>query len=162
MAELLAKVQTIEGSLDAGGLRLAIVVSRFNNFITERLLEGAVDALVRSGALAEHITVVRCPGAFEIPMVVGQVLSARSYDAVITLGCLIRGDTVHFDLIAAEVSRGVSQMALAFEVPVTFGVLTTDTLEQAIERAGTKAGNKGAEAALSAIEMVTLLRKLES
>src|SRR5690606_39877843 len=96
--------------------------------------EGAVDARFRSGAQAEHITVVRCPGAFEIPMVVGQVLSARSYDAVITLGCLIRGDTLHFELIANEVARGVSQMALAFEVPVAFGVLTTDTLEQAIHR----------------------------
>lgn len=160
MAEVLAKVQTIEGSLDAAGLRLAIVVSRFNSFITERLLEGAVDALVRSGARAEDITVVRCPGAFEIPMVVGQVLSAKSYDAVITLGCLIRGDTVHFDLIAAECSRGVSQMALAFEVPVTFGVLTTDTLEQAINRAGAKAGNKGAEAAMAAVEQVRLYREI--
>ncbi|HEY8379601.1 MAG TPA: 6,7-dimethyl-8-ribityllumazine synthase [Nannocystis sp.] len=160
MAELPVGVKAIEGSLDAKGLRLAIVVSRFNSFITERLLEGAVDALVRSGARPEDITVVRCPGAWEIPMVVGQVLSARSYDAVITLGCLIRGDTVHFDLIAAEVSRGVSQMALAFEVPVTFGVLTTDTLEQAINRAGAKAGNKGAEAAMAAVEQARLYRAI--
>ncbi len=160
MAEVLSKVQMVEGSLDATGLRLAIVVSRFNNFITDKLLEGALDALVRSGAKAEDITVVRCPGAFEIPSVVGQVLGARSYDAVITLGCLIRGDTLHFDLIAAEVTRGVSQMALAFEVPVTFGVLTVDTLEQAIHRAGAKAGNKGAEAAMAAVEQVRLYREI--
>lgn len=160
MADVLTKVQVLEGSLDASGMRLAIVVSRFNNFITERLLEGALDALVRSGARPEDITVVRCPGSFEIPGVVGQVLGARSYDAVITLGCLIRGDTVHFDLIAAEVARGVAQIGLAFEVPVTFGVLTTDTLEQAIHRAGAKAGNKGAEAAMAAVEQVRLYRAI--
>lgn len=160
MADSMSKVKVIEGSLDASGLAFAIVVSRFNSFITERLLEGAVDALVRSGARAEDITVVRCPGAFEIPSVVGQVLGARSYDAVITLGCLIKGDTIHFDLIAAETARGVSQMAAAFEVPVTFGVLTTDTLEQAINRAGAKAGNKGAEAAMAAVEQVRLYRAI--
>lgn len=160
MADVLARVNVLEGSLDASGLRLAIIVSRFNSFITERLLEGALDALVRSGAKAEDITVVRCPGSYEIPSVVGQVLGARSYDAVITLGCLIRGDTMHFDLIAGEVARGVSQMALAFEVPVTFGVLTTDTLEQAINRAGAKAGNKGAEAAMAAVEQVRLYRAI--
>lgn len=160
MAESLAGVKVIEGSLDASGLTFAIVVSRFNNFITDRLLDGAVDALVRSGARASDITVVRCPGAFEIPSVVGQVLGARNYDAVITLGCLIKGDTIHFDLIAGEVTRGVSQMAAAFEVPVTFGVLTTDTLEQAIHRAGAKAGNKGAEAAIAAVEQVRLYRAI--
>jgi 6,7-dimethyl-8-ribityllumazine synthase len=158
MAEVLAKVQVTEGSLDASGLRLAIVVSRFNNFITDRLLEGAVDALVRSGARPQDIEVFRCSGAFEIPSVVGQVLGARHYDAVITLGCLIRGDTIHFELIAGEVTRAISQTALAFEVPVSYGVLTTDTLEQAIHRAGAKAGNKGAEAAMAAVEQARLFK----
>lgn len=160
MAEVLSKVQVTEGSLDASGLRLAIVVSRFNNFITDRLLEGALDALVRSGAKPEDISVFRCPGAFEIPSVVGQVLGARSYDAVITLGCLIRGDTIHFELIAGEVTRAISQMAIAFEVPVSYGVLTTDTLEQAIHRAGAKAGNKGAEAAMAAVEQARLFKQI--
>jgi 6,7-dimethyl-8-ribityllumazine synthase len=160
MADTLAKVQIIEGGLDAGGLKFAIVVSRFNNFITDRLLEGALDSLVRSGARPEDITVVRVPGAFEIPSAVSQVLAARSVDAVITLGCLIKGDTIHFDLIAGEVTRALGQLALAFEVPVSFGVLTTDTLEQAIHRAGAKAGNKGGEAAMAAVEQVHVFRAL--
>lgn len=160
MADTLAGVTVIEGSLDARGLKFAIVVSRFNNFITDRLLDGAVDALVRSGAQAQDLTVIRVPGAFEIPSAVSQVLASRSVDAVITLGCLIKGDTIHFDLIAAEVTRAIGQLALAFEVPVSFGVLTTDTLEQAIHRAGSKAGNKGAEAAMAAVEQVRVFRAL--
>ncbi len=152
--------QIFEGTLDATGLRFAIVVSRFNNFITDRLLDGAVDTLLRSGASVGDILVVKVPGAFEIPSAVTQVLGARSVDAVITLGCLIKGDTIHFDLIAQEVTRAIGQLALAFEVPISFGVLTTDTLEQAIHRAGAKAGNKGGEAALAAIEQVRLFRAL--
>lgn len=160
MADTLARAQVFEGTLDATGLSFAIVVSRFNNFITERLLEGALDTLTRSGAKPEDIVVVRVPGAFEIPSAVTQVLGARNVDAVITLGCLIKGDTIHFDLIAQEVTRSLGQLALAFEVPISFGVLTTDTLEQAIHRAGAKAGNKGGEAALAAIEQVRLFRAL--
>ncbi|MBK7827772.1 6,7-dimethyl-8-ribityllumazine synthase [Nannocystis sp.] len=152
--------QIFEGTLDATGLRFAIVVSRFNNFITDRLLDGAIDTLLRSGASVGDILVVKVPGAFEIPSAVTQVLGARSVDAVITLGCLIKGDTIHFDLIAQEVTRAIGQLALAFEVPISFGVLTTDTLEQAIHRAGAKAGNKGGEAALAAIEQVRLFRAL--
>lgn len=160
MHDASAKVRVIEGSLDATGLRFAIVVTRFNAFITERLLDGAIDTLVRSGARPEDITVVRAPGSFEIPMVVSQILEAGRFDAVIALGCLIRGDTIHFDLIAGEVSKGIAQLALAFSTPVTFGVITTDTLEQAINRAGAKAGNKGAEAAQAAIEQARLFRAL--
>ncbi len=160
MADTLTRAQIFEGTLDATGLKFAIVVSRFNNFITDRLLEGALDTLVRSGATPEDIVVVRVPGAFEIPSAVTQVLGARNVDAVITLGCLIKGDTIHFDLIAQEVTRAIGQLSLAFEVPISFGVLTTDTLEQAIHRAGAKAGNKGGEAALAAIEQVRLFRAL--
>ncbi|MBL8973754.1 MAG: 6,7-dimethyl-8-ribityllumazine synthase [Myxococcales bacterium] len=155
-----ARAQIFEGTLDATGLRFAIVVSRFNNFITDRLLDGAMDTLLRSGASAADIIIVKVPGAFEIPSAVTQVLGARSVDAVITLGCLIKGDTIHFDLIAQEVTRAIGQLALAFEVPISFGVLTTDTLEQAIHRAGAKAGNKGGECALAAIEQVRLFRAL--
>jgi len=157
-----SEVRVLEGSLDATGLRFAIVVSRFNSFVTEPLLEGAIDTLVRSGAQRGDITVVRTPGAFEIPMVTGQVLAAGGHDAVIALGCLIRGDTIHFDLIAGEVSKGLAQLGLAFNVPVTFGVLTTDTLEQSINRAGAKAGNKGGEAALAAIEQARLYQAIAS
>ncbi len=161
MADVLQQVEIVEGTLDATGLRFAIVVSRFNNFVTDRLLDGALDMLVRSGARPEDITVVRVPGAFEIPSAVTQVLgSKRPVDAVITLGCLIKGDTIHFDLIAQEVTRALGQLALAFEVPISFGVLTTDTLEQAIHRAGAKAGNKGGEAAMAAVEQVRLFKAL--
>ncbi|MEZ4383424.1 MAG: 6,7-dimethyl-8-ribityllumazine synthase [Nannocystaceae bacterium] len=160
MSDARSRVRVIEGSLDASGLRFAVVVARFNAFITDRLLDGAIDTLVRSGARAEDITVVWAPGSFEIPMVVSQVLEAGGFDAVITLGCLIRGDTIHFDLIASEVTKGVAQLALAFSTPVTFGVITTDNLEQAIHRAGSKAGNKGSEAAQAAIEQARLFRAL--
>jgi len=150
----------IEGKLDATGLKAALVASRFNDFIVSRLISGAEDALVRHGASVDDITVVRVPGAFEISQTVAQVARSGKFDVVIALGAVIRGSTPHFDYIAAEVAKGVAQTALAASIPVSFGVLTTDTLEQAIERAGSKAGNKGAEAAMAAVEMANLFRKM--
>ena len=147
----------IEGTLEAKGFRFGLIVSRFNSFICERLLEGAIDTLVRHGADDSQLKVVRVPGAFEIPLVAKKMAASGKYDAVITLGAVIRGGTPHFDYVCAEVSKGVASVSLDSGVPVAFGVLTTDSVEQAIERAGTKAGNKGAEAAMSAIEMVNLL-----
>jgi 6,7-dimethyl-8-ribityllumazine synthase len=149
---------TVEGKLDATGLKVALVASRFNDFIVSRLISGAVDALVRHGALEGDITVVRVPGAFEIPQAVSFMARSAKYDAVIAVGAVIRGSTPHFDYIAAEVAKGVAQTALQATIPISFGVLTTDTIEQAIERAGSKAGNKGAEAAMAAIEMANLLK----
>ncbi|MBF0164069.1 MAG: 6,7-dimethyl-8-ribityllumazine synthase [Magnetococcales bacterium] len=154
-------IRTLEGHLDASGARFALVVARFNSFITERLLEGAVDALVRHGASRESMTVLRVPGAFEIPMAAQKVAQSGRYDGVICLGAVIRGSTPHFDYVSAEVSKGVAAVSLESGVPVGFGVLTTDTLEQAIERAGSKAGNKGWETALSVIEMIDLFKKLD-
>ncbi|MEW6529605.1 MAG: 6,7-dimethyl-8-ribityllumazine synthase [Thermodesulfobacteriota bacterium] len=150
----------IEGKLDATGLKAALVASRFNDFIVSRLVSGAIDALVRHGATQEDITVVRVPGAFEIPQAVANLARSGKYSVVIALGAVIRGSTPHFEYIAAEVAKGVAQTALESKIPVSFGVLTTDTIEQAIERAGSKAGNKGAEAAMAAIEMADLLRQL--
>ncbi len=150
----------IDGKLDATGLKAALVASRFNNFIVSRLISGAVDSLVRHGALEEDVTVIRVPGAFEIPQVVRAVVNSGKFDVVIALGAVIRGSTPHFDYIAAEVAKGLAQVAVESPIPVSFGVLTTDTVEQAIERAGSKAGNKGAEAAMSAIEMADVLRKV--
>jgi 6,7-dimethyl-8-ribityllumazine synthase len=147
----------IEGSLEAKGFRFGLIVSRFNSFICERLLEGALDTLTRHGADDAQLSVVRVPGAFEIPLVAQKMAASGKYDAVIALGAVIRGGTPHFDYVCAEVSKGVASVSLDSGVPVAFGVLTTDSVEQAIERAGTKAGNKGAEAAMSAIEMVNLL-----
>jgi 6,7-dimethyl-8-ribityllumazine synthase len=152
--------RTFEGSFSAAGIRAAIVVSRFNHFITDRLLEGAVDTLVRHGAKDEDLAVVRVPGAFEIPIVAKRLAASGDYDGVICVGAVIRGSTPHFDYIAAEVTKGIAHASLETGCPIAFGVLTTDTIEQAIERAGTKAGNKGAEAALTVIEMVNLLREL--
>ena len=152
---------TFEGSLDATGLRIGIVAARFNDFIVERLLSGAVDALQKHGASGADIEIVRVPGAFEMPLAVKKLAASRRYDAIIALGCVIRGATPHFDYVAGEASRGIGQAGLAHDIPVGFGLLTVDTIEQAIERAGTKAGNKGADAAMSAIEMATLLRQLE-
>jgi 6,7-dimethyl-8-ribityllumazine synthase len=149
---------TIEGKLDATGLKVALIASRFNDFIVSRLISGAVDALVRHGASDADITVVRVPGAFELPQAVSSTAKSGKYDAVIALGAVIRGSTPHFDYIAAEVAKGVAQTALQATIPVSFGVLTTDTIEQAIERAGSKAGNKGAEAAMAAIEMANVLK----
>ncbi|HWO56878.1 MAG TPA: 6,7-dimethyl-8-ribityllumazine synthase [bacterium] len=150
----------IEGHLNAAGRKFAVTVSRFNHFITDQLLTGCIDTLVRHGASDADITVVRVPGSFEIPPTVQRLAKSGKYDAVIALGAVIRGDTPHFDFIAAEVTKGVAQIGLAGDTPVIYGVITTDTLEQAIERAGTKSGNKGADAALSAIEMADLRRKL--
>jgi 6,7-dimethyl-8-ribityllumazine synthase len=152
-------VRTIEGDLQGQGLKVAIVASRFNGFITDRLVEGALDALRRHGVQEKDITLVKVPGSFELPLAVRRA-SAGKVDAVIALGTLIRGGTPHFDYLSAEVTKGIAQATLDSGVPVSFGVLTTDTVEQAIERAGTKAGNKGFEAALSAIEMAKLLRQM--
>ena len=152
-------VRVIEGDLQGQGAKVSIVVSRFNSFITDRLLEGALDALRRHGVEEKGITVVRVPGSFEIPLGV-QRAAGQKVDAVIALGALIRGGTPHFDYLSAEVIKGVAQVMLETGIPVSFGVLTTDTVEQAIERAGAKAGNKGAEAAQSALEMVSLLRRM--
>lgn len=149
--------ELIEGNLDAKGFRFGLIVSRFNSFICERLLEGALDTLTRHGADEEQMTVVRVPGAYEIPLVAKKMAESGKYDAIVTLGAVIRGGTPHFDYVCAEVSKGVASVSLDSGLPVAFGVLTTDSVEQAIERAGTKAGNKGSEAAMSAIEMVNLM-----
>ena len=150
----------IEGNLVAGEARFAIIVSRFNAFITEKLLDGALDALGRHGADLDRVAVVRCPGAYEVPLVAQKLAASGAYDAVICLAVVIRGATYHFELVASGVAGGITQTTLETGVPVIFGVLTTDTIEQAIERAGTKAGNKGADAALAAIEMVNLMSQL--
>ena len=147
----------IEGNLIAEGKKFAIVVARFNDFISDRLTGGAVDALTRCGADKENIHVVKVPGAFEIPLIAKQMALKKLYHAVICLGAVIRGATPHFDYVSAEVSKGIAQVSLEHEVPVIFGVLTTDTIEQAIERAGSKAGNKGWDAALAAVEMANLM-----
>ena len=152
----------IEGKLTAKGLRFGIVVSRFNDFICDHLLSGAMDVLVRNGAEDGDIEVFKVPGAFEIPQAAKKVALSKRFDAVICLGAVIRGATPHFEYIAAEVSKGVATVGMESEVPVTFGVLTTDNLEQAIERAGTKSGNKGWDAGLSAIEMANLYREMKT
>lgn len=152
-------VRYIEGDLQAKGKKFGIVVSRFNSFIAERLLDGALDTLSRSGAADEDIEVARVPGAFEIPLVAQKMAKSDRYDAVICLGAVIRGATSHYDLVANEAAKGIAQVSLAHDVPLVFGVITTETIEQAIERAGSKAGNKGSEAAAVAIEMVNLLQK---
>jgi 6,7-dimethyl-8-ribityllumazine synthase len=154
--------KTTEGKLNAQGLKFAIVVSRFNDFICEHLLSGALDVLIRNGAADGDIEVFKVPGAFEIPQVAKKVVLSKKFDAVICLGAVIRGATPHFEYIAAEVSKGVAMIGLEGEVPVAFGVLTTDNLEQAIERSGTKSGNKGWDAALSAIEMANLYREMKT
>lgn len=154
--------QFVEGDLVASNLNIAIVVSRWNSFITERLLEGALDAWKRHGGDVDNgVTVVRVPGSFEVPLAVQKLCQAQKYDAVIALGCVIRGATAHFDYVAGEATKGVAQAMLQTGVPAVFGVLTTDSIEQAIERAGTKAGNKGFEAAMTAIEMANLMKALQ-
>ena len=150
----------IEGNLKADGKKFAIVVARFNSFISEKLLEGAIDTLLRSGAHDADIDVARVPGAFEIPLIAKRMASSHKYDAVICLGVVIRGATPHFDVVVNEVSKGSAQAGLETGVPVLFGVLTTETIEQAIERSGTKAGNKGSEVAVAAIEMANLITNL--
>ncbi|GAW91413.1 6,7-dimethyl-8-ribityllumazine synthase [Calderihabitans maritimus] len=154
-------IRTYEGKLIAEGLKIALVVGRFNEFITSKLLSGAMDALKRHGAAEENIDLVWVPGAFEIPLT-AKILARRGYDAVVCLGAVIRGATPHFEYVASEVAKGIAQTSLELEVPVVFGVITADTIEQAIERAGSKAGNKGWDAALSAIEMANLLRQIRS
>ena len=149
--------KTLEAHLNAAGKKFAIVVSRFNDFITEKLLSGALDALVRSGAKDNDIQIVKVPGSFEIPLVAKKMAKKKGLNAIICLGAVIRGATPHFDYISAEVSKGIAQVSLECEVPIIFGVITTDTLEQAIERAGAKAGNKGWSAAMAAVEMANLL-----
>ena len=148
--------KTIEGKLSAEGRKFGIIVSRFNHFITDRLLEGTLDALKRHGALDEDIVIVKVPGSFEVPLAAKKLAASQKYSAVICLGSVIRGATPHFDYVAAEVAKGVAQVMIDTGTPIAFGVLTTDTIEQAIERAGTKAGNKGWAAAMSAIEMADL------
>ncbi|WP_033827815.1 6,7-dimethyl-8-ribityllumazine synthase [Bacillus andreraoultii] len=154
-------MKKIEGNLVGTGLKIGIVVSRFNEFITSRLLSGAEDALKRHGVVKEDMTVLWVPGAFEIPLAAKKLVERKEFDAIITLGTVIRGATPHFDYVSNEVAKGVASIGLQSEIPVIFGVLTTDTIEQAIERAGTKAGNKGYEAAVAAIEMGNLYRELE-
>ncbi|MBU0946385.1 MAG: 6,7-dimethyl-8-ribityllumazine synthase [Proteobacteria bacterium] len=151
----------IEGNLKADGKKFGIVVARFNSFICEKLLEGAIDTLVRSGAADSDIDVVRVPGAFEIPLIAKKMTAAQKYDAIICLGVVIRGATPHFDVVVNEVSKGAAQVSLESGVPVLFGVLTTETIEQAIERSGTKAGNKGADVAVAAIEMANLVTNFQ-
>ncbi|MDR2493943.1 MAG: 6,7-dimethyl-8-ribityllumazine synthase [Spirochaetaceae bacterium] len=150
----------INGNLHGSGRRFALVASRFNDFITSRLLDGAVDCFIRHGGDADNLTVVRVPGAFEIPLTASKLAKSRKYDGVVCLGAVIRGSTPHFDYIAAETAKGVAQAAMGSLVPVIFGVLTTDTIEQAVERAGTKAGNKGWDAMMSAMEMADLFDQL--
>jgi len=152
--------KVIEGNLDAKGLKFAILVTRFNSLITDRLLAGALDALVRTGGDQKNIEIVKAPGSWELPLLARRLAALKKYDAIICLSAVIRGDTPHFDYLAAEVSKGLAQTAMEFGVPVSFGVLTCDTLEQAIDRAGAKSGNKGFDAAMSAVEMGNLMRQL--
>lgn len=158
----MSTIKTIEGNYNNASASYAIVVARFNSFIVDRLLDGALDVLKKQGVPDKDITVVKVPGAFELPLVVKQLIAKNRFDAVIALGAVIRGGTPHFEYVAGECVKGISQAGLEGNTPVAFGVLTVDTIEQAIERAGTKAGNKGAEAAITAIEMVSVLRQLEN
>ncbi len=153
--------KTVEGKLNAQGKRFALVVSRFNDFITEKLLSGALDALIRCGAREEDLEIVKVPGSFEIPLAAKKLAEKGGHHAVICLGAVIRGATPHFDYVSAEVSKGIAMVGLESRVPVIFGVVTTDTIEQAIERAGTKAGNKGWNAAITAVEMADLMEALD-
>ena len=156
-------IKTIEGDFSAASARVALVVGRFNSFVVESLVDGAIDALKRMGGMAEeNITIIRVPGAFEIPLAVQKVAASGNYDAIVALGAVIRGGTPHFEYVAGECVKGIGQVSLQTGLPVAFGVLTVDSIEQAIERAGTKAGNKGAEAALSVLEMITLFRNLDA
>ena len=155
-------VKSIEGELIAHGARFGIVLARFNGFIGERLLDGALDTLLRHGVEASQIDVVRVPGAFEIPLTLKLLAASNKYDALLALGAVIRGGTPHFEYVAGECAKGIAQVMMQHDIPVAFGVLTVDTIEQAIERAGTKAGNKGVDAALTVIEMVSLFKKLKT
>jgi 6,7-dimethyl-8-ribityllumazine synthase len=158
----MSTIKTIEGDYQNASARYGIAVARFNSFIVDRLLEGALDALQKHGVMDRDITIVKVPGAYELPLATKMMVSAGEYDGIIGLGAVIRGGTPHFDYVAGECVKGLSQVGLDSGLPVTFGVLTVDSIEQAIERAGTKAGNKGAEAAMTAIEMVSLSRQLKA
>ncbi len=158
----MSTIKTIEGNYQNGSARYGIAVARFNSFIVDRLLDGALDALRKHGVQDKDITIVKVPGAYELPLAVQKMATQENFDAIISLGAVIRGGTPHFEYVAGECVKGMSQVSLSSGIPVAFGVLTVDTIEQAIERAGTKAGNKGAEAALTAIEMVSLSRQLEN
>ncbi len=153
-------MKIIEGNIDAKGLRIAIVVSRFNSFITEKLVEGAVDSFKRHGGDGDNLTVIKVPGAYEIPMCLSRIVDKEEFDGFLCLGAVIRGSTPHFDYIASETAKGIAQISLRSKKPVAFGVLTTDTIEQAIERAGTKMGNKGFESMSALLEMIHLYRSL--
>jgi len=153
-------MKTYEGELQAKGLKFAVIVSRFNDFITNKLLTGSIDALLRHGATEQNIDVIKVPGAFELPLVAKKIAAKKSYNAVICLGTIIRGATPHFDYVAAEASKGIATASMETGIPIAFGVVTSDTIEQAVERAGTKSGNKGWDAAMVAIEMAQLLKKL--
>lgn len=152
--------KTIQGEYTAKGYRFGIVVSRFNEFITKQLISGALDALIRHGATDEQITIVKVPGAFEIPYAAAKMIAGDAFDAVICLGAVIRGDTPHFEYISAEVTKGIAKLALDSKIPIIYGIITTDNIEQAIERAGTKAGNKGWDAAMAVMEMLSLYKKI--
>ncbi len=154
-------VNVIEGQLTAAGMRLAIVAPRFNSFIVEPLLAGALDAFARHGGNKNDVTVVHIPGSYELPLTCKRLAETKKFDAIVALGAIIRGATTHYDLVCAEASKGVAHVGLDSSLPVIFGVITTDTIEQAIERAGTKAGNKGFDAAIAAIEMVNVLKQIE-
>ena len=155
-------IRTLEGDLQCRELRFAILAARFNDFVVESLIRGAVDALRRHGASDKQIEIVRAPGAFDMPLVARKLAQSRRYDAIVALGAVIKGATAHFDYVAGECASGLARVSTETGVPIAFGVLTTDTIEQAIERAGTKAGNKGADAAVTAIELANLLRRIES
>ncbi len=157
----MSKIKTIEGELTIRGIRFGLAVARFNSFVVESLLDGAVDTLLRHGAADNDLEIIRVPGAYELPLVVQKMANSKKYDAIIALGAVIRGGTPHFEYVAGECTKGLSQVMMQSGLPISFGVLTVDSIEQAIERAGTKAGNKGAEAAMSAVEMVNVLRKID-
>ena len=157
----MSHIKSIDGDFNAGDAKFCILAARFNAFIVERLVEGAVDTLLRHGTSRDNIEIIRVPGAYEMPLSAQRIARSGRYDSIIALGAVIRGSTPHFDYVAGECSKGLAQVSLAEDMPVIFGVLTTDTIEQAVERAGTKAGNKGAEAAVSAIEMISLFNKLQ-
>ena len=153
--------RTIDGTLTTRGLKVAVVAARFNHFIVDRLVEGAVDALVRHGVADGDITIVHCPGAFEIPQLAKRLVETAAYDAIVCLGCVIRGATTHYDYVAGHAAYGIAEVAMSAKIPVIFGVLTTENIEQAVERAGTKAGNKGIDAAMAALEMASLYQQLD-
>lgn len=157
----MSEIKSLEGDFTQVDGRYALVVGRFNGFVVESLVEGAIDALVRHGVARDNITVYRVPGAFEIPLIARRIAAGKDFDAILGLGAVIRGGTPHFDYVAGECASGLSRVMMEADMPVIFGVLTVDSIEQAIERSGTKAGNKGADAAMSAMEMVSLIRRME-